>query len=312
MSYSDISLFVYSCGPHRSLPSFPTRRSSDLGIICRIRTAPRSCTTTTASTIACSTAAIPDISRRCSIGTCAHRAIRSPISADRKSTRLNSSHRCISYAVFCLKKKKNISTCPYVLLRHLLIRLLLRPPPIPPLFPYTTLFRSGHHLPNSHGAALLHNDYRLDNCLLDSGDPGHIAAVLDWDMCTQGDPLADLGRSEEHTSELQSPMYLVCRLLLEKKKKHINLSLCPTQTSPYSSTPAAPTDPSPLSLHDALPIWASSAEFARRRALAQRLPPRQLPARQRRSRTYRGGARLGHVHTGRSARRSRQIGRAHV
>ncbi len=51
----------------------------------------------------------------------------------------------------------------------------------------------GRHQPNSHGAALLHNDYRLDNCLLDSGDPGHIAAVLDWDMCTQGDPLADLG-----------------------------------------------------------------------------------------------------------------------
>ena len=51
----------------------------------------------------------------------------------------------------------------------------------------------GHHLPNSRGAALLHNDYRLDNCLLDSGDPGHIAAVLDWDMATQGDPLADLG-----------------------------------------------------------------------------------------------------------------------
>jgi aminoglycoside phosphotransferase (APT) family kinase protein len=48
-------------------------------------------------------------------------------------------------------------------------------------------------LPDSRGAALLHNDYRLDNCLLDSADPGHIAAVLDWDMCTQGDPLADLG-----------------------------------------------------------------------------------------------------------------------
>ncbi|MBV8492905.1 MAG: phosphotransferase, partial [Alphaproteobacteria bacterium] len=42
-------------------------------------------------------------------------------------------------------------------------------------------------------AALLHNDYRLDNCLLDTADPAHIAAVLDWDMCTQGDPLADLG-----------------------------------------------------------------------------------------------------------------------
>ncbi len=49
------------------------------------------------------------------------------------------------------------------------------------------------HLPQSRGAALLHNDYRLDNCLLDSSDPGHIAAVLDWDMATQGDPLADLG-----------------------------------------------------------------------------------------------------------------------
>ena len=48
-------------------------------------------------------------------------------------------------------------------------------------------------LPASGGAALLHNDYRLDNCLLDSSDPGRIEAVLDWDMCTQGDPLADLG-----------------------------------------------------------------------------------------------------------------------
>jgi aminoglycoside phosphotransferase (APT) family kinase protein len=51
----------------------------------------------------------------------------------------------------------------------------------------------GAHLPQSGTAALLHNDYRLDNCLLDSADPGRIEAVLDWDMCTQGDPLADLG-----------------------------------------------------------------------------------------------------------------------
>ncbi|HVC57441.1 MAG TPA: phosphotransferase family protein [Stellaceae bacterium] len=56
----------------------------------------------------------------------------------------------------------------------------------------------GRHLPASRGAALLHaallhNDYRLDNCLLDSADPGRIEAVLDWDMCTLGDPLADLG-----------------------------------------------------------------------------------------------------------------------
>jgi aminoglycoside phosphotransferase (APT) family kinase protein len=51
----------------------------------------------------------------------------------------------------------------------------------------------GHRLPNSGAAALLHNDYRLDNCLLDTGDPARIVAVMDWDMCTQGDPLADLG-----------------------------------------------------------------------------------------------------------------------
>ena len=51
----------------------------------------------------------------------------------------------------------------------------------------------GSHLPASGAAALLHNDYRLDNCLLDTADPAHIVAVLDWDMCTQGDPLADLG-----------------------------------------------------------------------------------------------------------------------
>jgi aminoglycoside phosphotransferase (APT) family kinase protein len=48
-------------------------------------------------------------------------------------------------------------------------------------------------LPPSRGAALLHNDYRLDNCLLNTGDPARIEAVLDWDMCTQGDPLCDLG-----------------------------------------------------------------------------------------------------------------------
>lgn len=48
-------------------------------------------------------------------------------------------------------------------------------------------------LPRSRAAALVHNDYRLDNLLLDSADPGRVAAVLDWDMCTQGDPLCDLG-----------------------------------------------------------------------------------------------------------------------
>ena len=48
-------------------------------------------------------------------------------------------------------------------------------------------------LPRERAGALLHNDYRLDNCLLDTADPANIVAVLDWDMCTRGDPLADLG-----------------------------------------------------------------------------------------------------------------------
>src|SRR5437762_8117224 len=68
--------------------------------------------------------------------------------------------------------------------------LIIRPPPRSTLFPYTTLFRS------LQDGGLRRNCDRL----------GH---------------LPDLQRSEEHTSELQSPMYLVCRLLLEKKKYHI-------------------------------------------------------------------------------------------
>ena len=47
----------------------------------------------------------------------------------------------------------------------------------------------GRTLPESGAAALLHNDYRLDNCLLGTADPTRIVAVMDWDMCTQGDPL---------------------------------------------------------------------------------------------------------------------------
>lgn len=41
--------------------------------------------------------------------------------------------------------------------------------------------------------ALVHNDYKLDNVMLNGDDPGRIVAVFDWDMCTLGDPLSDLG-----------------------------------------------------------------------------------------------------------------------
>src|SRR3712207_8265719 len=83
---------------------------------------------------------------------------------------------------------------------------MIRRPPRSTLFPYTTLFRS------PVGQAQL----------LEGGD--RIAAADDRERAGAGDRLRDrLGplreRSEEHTSELQSRQYLVCRLLLEKKKK---------------------------------------------------------------------------------------------
>ena len=49
------------------------------------------------------------------------------------------------------------------------------------------------HLPRSPAATLVHNDFKLDNMLLDPQDPARITALLDWDMCTYGDPLMDLG-----------------------------------------------------------------------------------------------------------------------
>jgi aminoglycoside phosphotransferase (APT) family kinase protein len=49
------------------------------------------------------------------------------------------------------------------------------------------------HLPPQGGAALVHNDYKFDNVVLDPADPSRIVAVLDWEMATVGDPLMDLG-----------------------------------------------------------------------------------------------------------------------
>src|SRR5258705_3110766 len=97
---------------------------------------------------------------------------------------------------------------------------MIRRPPRSTLFPYTTLFRSGFRQDRLHIAAvgieLLARPFgraapEID-CLVagDGRQPGH-------GFC----PLAviEKGRSEEHTSELQSLRHLVCRLLLEKQKK---------------------------------------------------------------------------------------------
>ena len=49
------------------------------------------------------------------------------------------------------------------------------------------------NLPASSAHSLVHNDYKLDNTMFDADDPARVVAILDWDMCTLGDPLSDVG-----------------------------------------------------------------------------------------------------------------------
>src|SRR5438552_5397882 len=90
-----------------------------------------------------------------------------------------------------------------------------RPPPRSTLFPYTTLFRSAQRTDKLEALRVRrrgHPDRRVGLLLGERPD---------LDVC--------VARSEEHTSELQSPDHLVCRLLLEKKKK---TSLCDSASGP--------------------------------------------------------------------------------
>src|SRR5258708_22022413 len=97
---------------------------------------------------------------------------------------------------------------------------MIRRPPRSTLFPYTTLFRSlRRHQPTANGAS---------------------RRVIGTELCGSSSGHAELSpnRSEEHTSELQSPDHLVCRLLLEKKNTY----------SPSSRAPQPPRVP-PAPLH---------------------------------------------------------------
>src|SRR2546426_8724959 len=86
--------------------------------------------------------------------------------------------------------------------------LMIRRPPRSTLFPYTTLFRSH---PQPRRTRVRHGSRRDDD---HAHGIGHLRRTGRWKW-----RLRRRDRSEEHTSELQSPCNLVCRLLLEKKKK---------------------------------------------------------------------------------------------
>src|SRR5260370_19018395 len=98
---------------------------------------------------------------------------------------------------------------------------MIRRPPRSTLFPYTTLFRSGGRARNLGVLAL----FRFERAVDQKADHPHHAVHGSADFVAHvGDEIRTPMRSEEHTSELQSHLNLVCRLLLEKKKNNMNMN----------------------------------------------------------------------------------------
>src|SRR3712207_7375486 len=92
--------------------------------------------------------------------------------------------------------------------------LMIRRPPRSTLFPYTTLFRSADQARAAGEAADVVHRVASQQDAAGGQQVGDVAGRVPW---RRHDPQP---RSEEHTSELQSRQYLVCRLLLEKKKQN--------------------------------------------------------------------------------------------
>src|SRR3712207_8249324 len=101
---------------------------------------------------------------------------------------------------------------------------MIRRPPRSTLFPYTTLFRSAFAsqvMPNGMVAAAA-----VDGSASAAAITARTSLPLTpRNLVRKRAPRAGCRRSEEHTSELQSRQYLVCRLLLEKKKNHLRHSI---------------------------------------------------------------------------------------
>src|SRR2546421_426777 len=143
--------------------------------------------------------------------------------ADRKSTRLNSSHDQISYAVFCLKKKKKQQ-------EHISVFYNTIPRVVPlSFFFFNDTATTEIYTLSLHDALPIYFDedihavYQFNQqalAPLQNFDTGTISGAAFARMTVAPtDEFRVSGRSEEHTSELQSRSDLVCRLLLEKKKK---------------------------------------------------------------------------------------------
>src|SRR2546422_910698 len=174
--------------------------------------------------------------------------------------------RCV-YLHIILHQSLLLFSSHVLLLFFFFFFLMIRRPPRSTLFPYTTLFRSRSRIqPTSRWATLT------------SVSSGAMKMTCVIFRATQGAPP---GRSEEHTSELQSRLHLVCRLLLEKKKKNTHENkvnhnttneMCVSSHHPPSVSltilisrsvviffffffnDTATTEIYTLSLHDALPI----------------------------------------------------------
>src|SRR5690348_17955454 len=101
---------------------------------------------------------------------------------------------------------------------------MIRRPPRSTLFPYTTLFRSRDKKPVKNADLWMRLDAAAGEHRVQwfwvKGHAGHPENERADELACRGssEAAAQLARSEEHTSELQSPVHLVCRLLLEKKK----------------------------------------------------------------------------------------------
>src|SRR3712207_4235823 len=140
---------------------------------------------------------------------------------------------------------------------------MIRRPPRSTLFPYTTLFRSFLDCPPTLGLLTVNALVAADWAMLTA--EAQYFAMQGVEQALEVIELArdSLNRSEEHTSELQSRQYLVCRLLLEKKKNSACIRTSFDIICFVFFNDTATTEIYTLSLHDALPIFLGLPADAR-------------------------------------------------